>query len=86
MILSLGRFRSWYRVVYRVLANGGFCLTTKPAKLRSFYPGADMQTTGQLKISAQLVNLTTTEGDIALESKKSVTIKSNNIQIDKKAT
>jgi hypothetical protein len=29
--------------LYRVLANGGLCLTTKPAKLRSFYPGADIE-------------------------------------------
>jgi hypothetical protein len=47
MILRRG-FRSWYRVLYRVLANGGFCLTTKPAKLRSFYPGADIGSQGAI--------------------------------------
>ena len=44
-----------------------------------------VQTTAQLKISAQLVTLTA-EKDIALESKQSLTINSDNLQLDKKKT
>src|SRR5580658_6725353 len=37
---------------YRVLADGWFLLTTKPAELRSFYPGADTDWCCRQKVPA----------------------------------